>query len=87
MQKRVSDHVTGKNTAPENVSLTAGYSEDGEKRRAERPGSDTRRDKTPFKRVMELSDWRLWAETVDRLATEIGGASEIRQGQKERDKQ
>ncbi|PMD16492.1 hypothetical protein NA56DRAFT_708711 [Hyaloscypha hepaticicola] len=64
----------------ERVGLECRKGEDGEKRRAERPGSDTRRDKTPFKRVMELSDWRLWAETVDRLATEIGGASEIRQG-------
>jgi hypothetical protein len=53
LQERVIDHVTGKNTAPENVSLTAGYSEDGGKRRAERLGSDTRRHKTPFKRVME----------------------------------
>lgn len=67
LQERVSDHVTGKNTAPENVSLTAGYSEDGGKRRAERPGSDTRRHKTPFKRVMEalaLGALGSWAETV-----------------------
>ena len=43
MQKMVRDHVIGKNTAPEMSSLAAGYSEDRGKRRAERPGSDTRR--------------------------------------------
>lgn len=78
--KRAEEPQTVRPGTCERVGLECRKGEDGEKRRAERPGSDTRRDKTPFKRVMELSDWRLWAETVDRLATEIGGASEIRQG-------
>lgn len=68
MQKRVSDHVTGKNTAPENVSLTAGYSEDGEKRRVERPGSDTKTRQD----AIQASNGALGLEALGRNSGEIG---------------